>query len=212
MKRWTRFHLTMNKKRWFELDREKNGPITLFDFSTMEDAVDAALGVDDIVGEENNNKNKNSNERNIWRTTDDSIIGGYSKAKIQMVRTSDDYNRIINGQEPIPMSLWDEEDQSSCQNDSTNDDDNNNDSYENKDINDDKHDTDTSSLNNNNADDDDDDDDDDKADFVPFVRWKGTLDTRVNKDKKNKVKRSGFCTILSPEFPLGGKISIFLNG
>jgi hypothetical protein len=62
------------------------------------------------------------------------------------------------------------------------------------------------------TDDDDDDDDDDKADFVPFVRWKGTLDTRVNKDKKNKVKRSGFCTILSPEFPLGGKISIFLNG
>ena len=52
MKRWTRFHLTMSKKRWFELDREKNGPITLFDFSTMEDAVDAALGVEDIIGED----------------------------------------------------------------------------------------------------------------------------------------------------------------
>ncbi|OEU13233.1 CIA30-domain-containing protein [Fragilariopsis cylindrus CCMP1102] len=128
MKRWTRFHLTMSKKRWFELDREKNGPITLFDFSTVEDAVDAALG------------NINSRERNIWRTTDDSLIGGYSKARTQMVRTNENDN-----------------------------------------------------------------DDNDKDDFVPFVRWKGTLDTRVSKDsKKNKVRRSGFCTILSPEFPMGG--------
>ena len=196
MKRWTRFHLTMSKKRWFELDREKNGPITLFDFSTMEDAVDAALGVEDIIGEENNIKNVNSRERNIWRTTDDSLIGGYSKARTQMVRTSNDYNRIMNGQEPIPISLWDEEDQSSSSSSSSSS--SNNDSYENKDINDDKHDT-TNNIDEN------DNDDNDKDDFVPFVRWKGTLDTRVSKDsKKNKVKRSGFCTILSPEFPMGG--------
>ena len=129
----------------------------------MEDAVDAALGVDDIIGEENNIKNINSRERNIWRTTDDSLIGGYSKARIQMVRTSNDYDRIMNGQEPIPMSLWDEEDQPSSSSSS------NNDSYENKDINDDKHDT-TNNIDENDS------DDNDKDDFVPFVRWKGTLD------------------------------------
>ena len=148
MKRWMRFQQTMNKKRWFELDREKNGPITLFDFSTPEDAYDAAMVEED------------SDNRAVWRATNDSIIGGYSRAKIQFVRTVDDYQNIMNGREPMCASRWDQENGSHEQNES------------------------------------------DGQAFVPFIRWKGNISTKVNKEAK--VQRSGFCTILSPEFPMGG--------
>jgi len=162
----------MNKKRWFEPDREKNGPITLFDFSTEVDAADAAL------------VEESSPNRCVWRTADDSIIGGYSRATLNLVQTNEDLKRITNGQAPIPMSLLDQnqsKDHNSDQigNDLTNDsEDENNDAYG-KDGNRDA-----------------------EKGFVPFVRWKGTIDTRVNKEKK--VDRSGFCSILSPEFPMRG--------
>lgn len=166
MKRWIKFQQTMNKKRWFELDREKNGPISLYDFSRLEDAVDAAL-----VEEHSDNKA-------VWRTTNDSIIGGYSRARMQFVRTSDDYKKIMSGQESTPLSEW----------------------GENKEQENDSHETQNYIV----------DDDNEKCNedadadkvFMPFIRWKGAIDTRVNKEKK--VQRSGFCTIFSPEFPVGG--------
>mmetsp|Transcript_26867 Transcript_26867/g.73878 ORF Transcript_26867/g.73878 Transcript_26867/m.73878 type:complete len:315 (-) Transcript_26867:1327-2271(-) len=172
MKRWIRFQQVMNKKRWFEPDREKNGPITLFDFSTTLDAADAA------------STEESTNNRSVWRTTDDSIIGGYSRAKLQLVRTSEDLKRIRLGQEPIPMSLW----------------------VENRIIEDNSDEIKTNAMEGEQ-------DEDQNADevgnqgggencFVPFVRWTGTIDTRVNKEKK--VQKSGFCSILSPEFPMGG--------
>ena len=91
VKRWIRFHQAMNRKRWFELDSEKNGPITLFDFSTVEDAIDAAL------------VSRSNNKQVGWRITDDSMIGGYSHATMKLVRTKEDYKRLMNGQEPIPF-------------------------------------------------------------------------------------------------------------
>ena len=168
MKRWIKFQQTMNKKRWFEIDREKNGPISLYDFSRLEDAVDAAL-----VEEHSDNKA-------VWRTTNDSIIGGYSRARMQFVRTSDDYKKIMNGQESTPFSEWGENHEPE------------NDSHETQNF---IGDDDNEKYN---------EDDDDNADknFMPFIRWKGAIDTRVNKEKK--VQRSGFCTIFSPEFPVGG--------
>jgi hypothetical protein len=153
----------MNRKRWFELDREKNGPITLFDFSTPEDAIDAALAVE-------------GNNRDGWRLTDDSVIGGYSNATLHLIRTHEDYKRIINGQEP--KSFLEQIRQAGSpiiQNYSESEGDNEEDNGEKK---------------------------KEMLKFVPFIRWKGAIDTRVN--EKTNVKRSGFCNITSPEFPLGG--------
>jgi len=168
-----RFQQAINKKRWFELDREKNGPITLYDFSTIEDAVDASL------------VEENSENKAVWRTVDDSIIGGYSRAKMQFVQTSDDYQKIIKGEELkhnvslLEQNIGGIEDHGTQSNkwdidkDVYNDTDNNYDNFVHS-----------------------------PKDFVPFIRWTGTIDTRINKAKE--VKRSGFCTILSPEFPWGG--------
>ena len=165
MKRWMRFQQAMNKKRWTELDRERNGPITLFDFSTLMDAADAASA------------EQHSENKNVWRTTDDSIIGGYSRATMNLVRTSDDYKRMMKGLELAhDISEWEL---------------NEND------------DSDESEFSEIEGDQEKAGDTLDEQDpFVPFVRWKGSIDTTVNKEKK--VQKSGFCTIFSPEFPMGG--------
>ena len=59
MQRYLRFQQTMYKKRWFELDREKNGPITIFDFKTSIDAdnVPNTIGTSSI----------SSRHDNVWR-------------------------------------------------------------------------------------------------------------------------------------------------
>jgi hypothetical protein len=38
--------------------------------------------------------------------------------------------------------------------------------------------------------------------FIPFFRWKGTLDTRIG--ESSNVERSGFCAIQSPVYPFSG--------
>jgi len=90
MKRWWRFQQTLNKKRWFELDRERNGPITLWDFATLEDAQDAAWVTE-------------TSHRGGWRISDDSVIGGYSHATLELIHTPNDYQRILRGEPSLSM-------------------------------------------------------------------------------------------------------------
>lgn len=174
MKRWLRFQQAMNRKRWFELDRERNGPITLFDFSIWEDAVDAAL-VDA------------SEKHGGWRITDDSVIGGYSGATFKLVRTSDDYKRLMAGKDPVPILS-----SSSSQPRQLEETSGGAIATAAVDTRGDKSDTVYGT-----------DADENSLEFVPFVRWKGTIDTRVNQEK-SKVQRSGFCSIRSPEYPFSG--------
>jgi hypothetical protein len=150
MRRWMKFQKSMNKKRWLEADREWNGPITLFDFANRDDAVDAAL-VDE------------GDKKGGWRISDDSVIGGFSKGKMELIRTSDDYKRHMRGESPVNFleQLHQQEATTAVE--------------ESEEL---------------------------TTDFTPFIRWKGTIDTKV--DEKSDFHRSGFCAIRSPEFPFGG--------
>eukprot|EP00980_Cylindrotheca_fusiformis_P031731 scaffold26875_cov122-Cylindrotheca_fusiformis.AAC.1 len=161
MRRYLKFQQAMSKKRWFEVDRERNGPIALFDFSDKDDAIDAAL-IDE------------GSKKGGWRISDDSTIGGYSKGKFQLITTSQDYQCVMKGEEPtsllelIETGKLDPEERT----------------FQAHELDEEG---DTSST-------------PDK--FVPFVRWNGTIDTRIN--ESSGVQRSGFCAIRSPEFPFGG--------
>ena len=156
MRRWMRYQKVLNKKRWFEPDREKNGPLTLFDFAVLDDAVDAAL-VDE-------------RDRGGWRISDDSVIGGYSNGCMTLLYTSDDYKQYTRGLAPI--SLLDRIDEVR------------------------QHENDRLATNASDV------DDDISNKFVPFVRWKGEIDTRIKEG--SDIQRSGFCSIRSPEFPFSG--------
>lgn len=150
------------------MDREKNGPITLWDFSRVEDAQDAAW-VDE------------TSRRGGWRISDDSVIGGYSRASLELIQTPLDYQLVSRGEPSLSM-----QDPSTIQEITriraeTDDDDSST--------------TTTQKV----------------SPFVPFIRWKGTIDTRVNPDTKanledsgKNVLRSGFCAIRSPEYPMSG--------
>lgn len=165
MRRWWRFQRAMTKKRWLEMDRERNGPISLWNFKYPEDALDAAW-----VSE--------TAQKGGWRISDDSVIDGYSKATLELVHTHEDYKRILRGEPSLSM-----EDPERI----------------------------GASLSEGSEDEFEDTEDEDPAakefDFVPFIRWQGTIDTTVNRDggeSDKNVQRSGFCAIRTPEYPLDG--------
>ncbi|CAJ1931906.1 unnamed protein product [Cylindrotheca closterium] len=177
-RRWFKFQQSMSKKRWFELDREKNGPIALFDFSDFNDAVDAAL-IDE------------GPKKGGWRISDDSTIGGYSKGKFQLIRNPQDYQQVMQGKEA--GSLLEAMEKGEINEKDYND------TYKSDDkVNDD----DAESVEEEITVSDHGDDTQTKKKFIPFVRWNGTIDTRI--DENSEVQRSGFCAIRSPEFPFGG--------
>jgi len=116
-----------------------------------------------------------------WRTSSDSeSIGGYSKCQFRFVATEHDYRRILNGdleQSDTSNRLSKEEDSGYRLTIRRG-----GDKIEKEEI--------------------DQDDDHKQGGFVPFIRWWGTLDTRVG--EKSRAIRSGYCAILSPHVPFEG--------
>ena len=159
--------MTLNKKRWLEADRERNGPISLWDFSRLEDAQDAAWV-------------HASAKQGGWRISDDSMtIGGYSRGTLELVHTPQDYQCLLRGERSLSMlDPTTIQELSSSSSSST------------------SHAAETET----------------NVPFIPFVRWKGTIDTRINPNREchleegaeKRVKRSGFCAIRSSEYPFDG--------
>lgn len=186
MARWWRFQQTMNKKRWLELDRERNGPISLWDFSRSFDALDAAW-----VHE--------TSKKGGWRISDDSmVIGGYSSSSFELIQTPQDYQQVLQGRPSISMKMYNDDNNRVDFNNLSSEDEERQDVHQGRT----ELDSDSSSIQ------------EEQDEFIPFVRWKGVLDTRVNNNNSNdntrendhsqKVLRSGFCAIRSPEYPFGG--------
>lgn len=128
-------------------DRFPCPPLTLFDFSRHDDAVDAAR-----VGEY---------DSDAWRISDDRVIGGFSKAQAVLLKSSEDVVRHLSGKEP----------------DSNEKDPNSKEQISDPETN-------------------------DEGNFIPFLRWQGTLDTTIG--LQSSAQRSGFAALRSPEFPFNG--------
>jgi Complex I intermediate-associated protein 30 (CIA30) len=83
MRLYMKFREEMFKKNFEPLAR-KSSPIALYDLSRHDDAVDAA---------------NIESEKDGWRISDDGVIGGYSRGKVDIIRTSADYKRWMAGEE-----------------------------------------------------------------------------------------------------------------
>ena len=164
LRRWWRVRNALVTKNWTKIQYALKGPVPLYDFSIASDAIDAAR-----VSE--------GSRLAGWRISDDSVIGGFSKHKFQLIRNEEDLQLVESGEEPT--SIFD-----TIQYEGINDKD---------DDEDDDDDDDDYNY--------DDDDDEDRKEFIPFVRWSGSIDTYSSDPN---VHRSGYCAIQAPRFPFGG--------
>jgi len=193
LRRWMKFQGDLTRKRWLEPDRDPNGPITLFDFSNPMDAMDAVL-VDETA------------KKGGWRISDDSVIGGASKANLQLIATLEDYRKYFrleqnkhlgvseDGHKGLQYDLKELEEillaaqsrknsQPQTQQQQQKDEE---DASDNDDSDDNRKDHVSAEVD----------------EFTPFVRWHGHIDTTV--PENSKVNRSGFCAIRSPDFAFRG--------
>lgn len=83
MRLYMKFREEMFKKN-FEPLANKSSPVALYDLSRHDDAVDAA---------------KAESEKDGWRISDDGVIGGYSRGKVDIIRTRADYKRWMSEEE-----------------------------------------------------------------------------------------------------------------
>jgi len=81
---YMKFREEMFRKN-FEKLAAKSSPVTLYDLSRHDDAVDASMA--------------EKGPKDGWRISDDGVIGGYSRGKVDMIRTSADYKRWMKGEE-----------------------------------------------------------------------------------------------------------------
>jgi len=84
MRMYMKFREEMFRKN-FEKLAAKSSPVTLYDLSRHDDAVDASMA--------------EKGPKDGWRISDDGVIGGYSRGKVDMIRTSADYKRWMKGEE-----------------------------------------------------------------------------------------------------------------
>ena len=141
MRRYVRFRETMLRRRFESKDMEPYRPITLFDFSHPDDAMDA--------------RRVHEKDQDAWRISDDRVIGGFSQSSAKLVRSQAELFRYATGK----ASEDDHDDGISV-------------------------------------------DSDEDETFLPFIKWKGTLDTTIG--LTSNVQRSGFAALRSPQFPLSG--------
>jgi Complex I intermediate-associated protein 30 (CIA30) len=208
-KRWLRLQQVMNRKRWFELDMEKNGPLSLWDFSFPEDAqsIHSRLLSNMKYIDGNSSGNNGDSSSGTWRLIDDSMtIGGYSDATVQLIQSPQEYQQLLLQQQEDQLDMSQSTGLNIEKNMTTSESDPYNNSVSTISTT-----TTTTTLS--------------PPIFVPFVRWQGTLDTRVNnanhnhhqtnsmeqqqqQERRRIIQRSGFCSLLSPHFPtidLGGR-------
>lgn len=174
---YVKFREEMFQKN-FEKLALKSSPVTLYDLSRHDDAIDASMAED--------------GPKEGWRISDDGVIGGYSKGRVRMIRTTADYQRWLAGNElkdvhkhleagrPIQAELEKLE--------------------ENKEGSDD--DAESTGGSDEKDKEGSDEEADDGVHFTPFLRWSGHIDTTIG--LQSDAQRSGFCAIRATEYPYGG--------
>ena len=192
------------RKELFDINMDKellyNYPLTFFDFSRQDDAADA------LVAEEGPTKGG-------WRLSDDGVIDGYSRGTMKLIQTSEDYRRHMNlkpyvldgggsdangkkEKENLVESFADQElVESSADQESSSE--TKQSAYEFQPG--DEAPSILDDIAKKNAKLMEEMESEKEQPFIPFIRWEGTLDTRVG--EKSKATRSGFCALRSPEFP-----------
>jgi hypothetical protein len=105
LRRWIRV-----KKAIFEKSRDSEhilkGPITLFDFAHRDDAADVA-------------NLHTGTTKGGWRISDDEVIGGFSRGKVAVIASMDDFQRYKRGEEPLSFYEKDPSVESSVNDDFT---------------------------------------------------------------------------------------------
>jgi Complex I intermediate-associated protein 30 (CIA30) len=159
----------------FEPLAHKVSPVCLWDLSRHDDAIDAALASE-------------SDRNEGWRISDDEVLGGYSRGKVAMIRTSEDYKRWMAGEELKDAFRDFEAERRAREQEATEE------SKERKEQ--------ELTETHDNVTSDQVKDIDLERGFTPFLRWTGNIDTTVG--LSSDAQRSGFAAIRSTEYPYGG--------
>jgi Complex I intermediate-associated protein 30 (CIA30) len=159
----------------FEPLAHKVSPVCLWDMSRHDDAIDAGLASE-------------SDRNEGWRISDDGVIGGYSRGKLAMIRTSADYKRWVAGEE-LKDVFRDFEAEIRARGQEAADESREPKEPEGREI--DMYATSDRAK-----------DMELDSGFMPFLRWTGNIDTTVG--LTSDAQRSGFAAIRSTEYPYGG--------
>ena len=179
------FDINMDKELLYKV------PLTFFDFQRSDDVADA------IVAEESPTKGG-------WRLSDDGVIDGYSRGTMKLIQTTEDYRRHMNLKPYVLDDVGTNADGTKTKGGET-------ETAEQEETNTETRKSDAEFQPGDEAPSVLDDiakknaklmeeiNSEAEQPFIPFIRWEGTLDTRVGEN--SKATRSGFCALRSPEFP-----------